>query len=120
MKIVNTAVRKVDAMQLVTGKPVYTEDLAPKDCLIVKLLRSPHAHAWVKEINTQVAMKVPGIEAIYTWKDIPQDGHAIPRPDRPIRKPALMTGCSSTVTSAMWAILWPLWRVRMRNAWIRP
>ena len=74
MKIVNTAVRKVDAMQLVTGKPVYTEDLAPKDCLIVKLLRSPHAHAWVKEINTQVAMKVPGIEAIYTWKDIPQDG----------------------------------------------
>ena len=74
MKIVNTAVRKVDAMQLVTGKPVYTEDLAPKDCLIVKLMRSPHAHAWVKEINTQVAMKVPGIEAIYTWKDIPQDG----------------------------------------------
>ena len=74
MKIVNTAVRKVDAMQLVTGKPVYTDDLAPKDCLIVKLLRSPHAHAWVKEINTQVAMKVPGIEAIYTWKDIPQDG----------------------------------------------
>ena len=74
MKIVNTAVRKVDAMQLVTGKPVYTDDLAPKDCLIVKLLRSPHAHAWVKEINTQVALKVPGIEAIYTWKDIPQDG----------------------------------------------
>lgn len=74
MKIVNTAVRKVDAMQLVTGKPVYTDDLAPKDCLIVKLLRSPHAHAWVKEINTQAAMKVPGIEAIYTWKDIPQDG----------------------------------------------
>ena len=74
MKIVNTAVRKVDAMQLVTGKPVYTDDLAPKDCLIVKLLRSPYAHAWVKEINTQVAMKVPGIEAIYTWKDIPQDG----------------------------------------------
>ena len=45
MKYVNKPVRKKDAMQLVTGKPVYTDDIAPKDCLIVKVLRSPHAHA---------------------------------------------------------------------------
>lgn len=41
MKYVNQPVRKTDAMSLVTGKPVYTDDLAPKDCLIVKILRSP-------------------------------------------------------------------------------
>lgn len=59
-------------MELLLGKPVYTDDLAPKDCLVVKLLRSPYANAIIKDINTAIAMKVPGIEAIYTYKDIDQ------------------------------------------------
>ena len=50
MRVVNTSVRKKDAMQLVTGQPVYVDDLAPQDCLIVKLLRSPYANAMVKTI----------------------------------------------------------------------
>ena len=74
MKVVNKPVRKMDAMQLVTGKPVYLDDVTPTDCLVVKLLRSPHANALVKSIQKDVACKVPGIEAIYTWEDIPQDG----------------------------------------------
>lgn len=74
MKTVNQPIRKKDAMQLVTGQPVYMDDIAPKDCLIVKLLRSPHANAIVKSIRTDLAMKVPGMEAVYTWEDIPQDG----------------------------------------------
>ena len=53
MKYVNKPVPKTDAMSLVTGKPVYTDDLAPSDCLIVKLLRSPYANAWVEEIKTE-------------------------------------------------------------------
>ncbi len=73
MKTVNQPVRKKDAMQLLLGRPVYTADIAPKDCLIVKLLRSPHASALVKEIRTETALKVPGIEAVYTWKDVPQE-----------------------------------------------
>ena len=71
MKAVNSAVRKKDAIALVTGQPVYTEDLMPKDCLIVKVLRSPHGHALIEEIKTDKAMLVPGIEAIYTYKDVP-------------------------------------------------
>ena len=59
-------------MELLLGKPVYTDDLVPKDCLVVKLLRSPYANAIIKDINTAIAMKVPGIEAIYTYKDIDQ------------------------------------------------
>ena len=73
MREVNKAVRKKDAMELLLGKPVYTDDIALKDCLVVKLLRSPHANAIVKEINTDKAMLVPGIEAVYTWKDIDQN-----------------------------------------------
>ena len=72
MKYVNQPVRKTDAMSLVTGKPVYTDDLAPKDCLIVKALRSPHANAWVEDIKTGNAEKVAGIACILTYKDVPQ------------------------------------------------
>ena len=72
MKYVNQPVRKTDAMSLVTGKPVYTDDLAPKDCLIVKILRSPHANAWVEEIKTGNAEKVAGIACVLTYKDVPQ------------------------------------------------
>ena len=71
MRVVGQRIRKKDAMQLVTGKPVYVDDIAPKECLIVKILRSPHANALIEDINTTVAMKVPGIEVIYTWKDVP-------------------------------------------------
>ena len=85
MRVVGTPVRKKDAMALVTGKPVFANDMAPKDCLAVKLLRSPHANALIEEIKTDVAMKVPGIEAIYTWKDVPQErftnaGQTYPEP----------------------------------------
>jgi putative selenate reductase molybdopterin-binding subunit len=74
MKVVNKPIRKKDAMQLLTGQPVYVQDIAPKDCLVVKLLRSPYANAIVTSINTDIAMKVPGMEAVYTWKDIDQNG----------------------------------------------
>lgn len=71
MKYVGQGVIKKDAMSLVTGKPVYCDDLAPKDCLIVGLLRSPHAFAKIKKIDTTIASRIPGIEAIYTYKDVP-------------------------------------------------
>ena len=74
MKVVNQPLRKKDAMQLVTGQPVYVDDVTPRDCMCVKLLRSPHANAIVKSINKTAAMKVPGMEAIFTWEDVDQDG----------------------------------------------
>ena len=73
MKSVNQSIKKIDSMQLVTGQPVYTEDIAPSNCLVVKLLRSPHANAIIQSINTDRAKKVSGIEAVYTYQDIPKD-----------------------------------------------
>ena len=86
MKYVNKPVRKKDAMQLVTGKPVYMDDIAPKDCLIVKLLRSPHANAIVTSINKIAAMKVDGIEAIYTWRISRRTEDVTHRQARPTRR----------------------------------
>ncbi|MBQ6477784.1 MAG: molybdopterin-dependent oxidoreductase [Erysipelotrichaceae bacterium] len=73
LKTVNKPVRKKDAMQLLTGQPVYTDDLIKEPCLIIKLLRSPHANAIVKEIHTEKALALEGIEAVFTYKDIDQD-----------------------------------------------
>jgi CO/xanthine dehydrogenase Mo-binding subunit len=85
MNSVGKGAIKKDAMALVTGQPVYCDDLAPKDCLIVKLLRSPHAYAKIKSIDTSIAKRIPGIEAVYTYEDVPTSrftlaGQSYPEP----------------------------------------
>lgn len=75
--MVGKCVPKKDSNQLLLGKPVFMDDIVPQDCLVVKLLRSPHAHALVEEVKTAAALKVPGIEAIYTWKDVPEERFCI-------------------------------------------
>lgn len=85
MNSVGKGVIKKDAMALVTGQPVYCDDLAPKDCLIVKLLRSPHAYAKIKSIDASIAKRIPGIEAVYTYEDVPTSrftlaGQSYPEP----------------------------------------
>ncbi len=76
-KSVNKSVRKKDAMQLLLGKPVYTDDITPSDALVVKILRSPHPNAIIRTIDTAIAKKVPGVADIYTWEDVPKQRFAI-------------------------------------------
>ena len=76
-KTVGKSIRKKDSMQLLLGKPVYTQDVVPGNALVVKLLRSPHPNAIVREINTVAAKKVPNVVDIYTWEDVPQTRFAI-------------------------------------------
>lgn len=85
MRYVSRPIQKVDGMPLVKGKPLYTNDLAPKDCLIVLALRSPHAHARIVNIDTKAAKLVKGVECILTYKDVPQvrftrAGQSFPEP----------------------------------------
>lgn len=83
MNQISRPVRKKDAMGLLLGKPLYTDDLAPRDALVVKLLRSPHAAAEILCVHKENAMKVPGIAGIYTYEDVPHvrfttAGQAVP------------------------------------------
>ena len=73
---IHKSVRKKDSMQLLLGKPVYTDDITDP-ALVVKILRSPHANAIVEEIHTEIAKKIPGVVDIYTWEDVPKTRFAI-------------------------------------------
>ena len=67
----SSPVVKKDAESLLAGRPVYTDDLAPADALVVKLVRSGQAHALVTKVGTSRAEKVPGVVAVYTAADVP-------------------------------------------------
>ncbi len=68
---VGQPIRKKDAMQLLLGKPAFVEDVTGP-ALVVKVLRSPHAHALIEDIKTDTAMKVPGMAGIWTYRDVHQ------------------------------------------------
>ena len=72
LKTVGRPARKKDAMNLLLGKPAFVEDVTPRDCLVVKVLRSPHAHAEILEIKKDIAEKLPGIVCVLTYEDVPQ------------------------------------------------
>ncbi|MGL5314748.1 MAG: xanthine dehydrogenase family protein molybdopterin-binding subunit [Peptostreptococcaceae bacterium] len=85
MNIVGKGIDKIDGLAIATGKPVYTDDLAAKDALVVKILRSPHAHARIKNIDTSRAIMIDGVECVFTYKDVPNTrftlaGQSYPEP----------------------------------------
>jgi len=87
MKTVGHAEPKVDAVKLVQGKPAFAADFEKRDLLFAKVLRSPHAHAEIKNIDTSKAKALPGVAAVLTWQDIPRvvystagQSHPIPGP----------------------------------------
>jgi putative selenate reductase molybdopterin-binding subunit len=63
---------KVDAIKLVQGKPAFTADVGFQGMLHAKVLRSPHAHARIKHIDTTKAKELEGVAAVLTWQDIPR------------------------------------------------
>lgn len=64
--------KKVDAIKLVQGKPAFAADLDMRGMLYAKVLRSPHAHAKIKRIDTSKAKALKGVAAVLTWQDIPR------------------------------------------------
>ncbi|MGB2905469.1 MAG: molybdopterin cofactor-binding domain-containing protein, partial [Candidatus Aminicenantaceae bacterium] len=79
--VVGKNVIRTDALDKALGKAKYTADYVPKGTTILKVYRSTVAHAKIRSIDTSEALKVPGVEAIYTGADITgnnQIGYALP------------------------------------------
>ncbi|MDY3360411.1 MAG: xanthine dehydrogenase molybdenum-binding subunit XdhA [Clostridium celatum] len=70
-KVIGNSIDRVDSVAKVTGKAKYTDDFFEREMLIGKVLRSPYAHAIIKDIYIDDALKLPGVEAVLTYKDLP-------------------------------------------------
>lgn len=60
---------RVDAVEKVTGKPIYVHDMELPGMLYAKVLHSPYARARIKSIDTSAAEALPGVKAVLTGKD---------------------------------------------------
>src|SRR5437879_9820096 len=70
--VVGQPLPKIDAWGKVTGDTRYTDDLVLPRMAFGKLLRSPHAHARIRSIDTTRARAVPGVYAVITGADLPR------------------------------------------------
>ncbi|HEY7196290.1 MAG TPA: molybdopterin cofactor-binding domain-containing protein [Gaiellaceae bacterium] len=68
---VGESLRRVDGIPKVTGEFAYSSDLQAAGMLWGHTLRSPHAHAWIREISIGAALGMPGVHAVLTHDDVP-------------------------------------------------
>lgn len=81
MREVGRPLVRVDALDKARGTAKYTDDLCPKPCLVAKLVHAQIANGWVRAIDTTSAEAIPGVEAVFTFKDVPE--HRFPTPGHP-------------------------------------
>ncbi len=85
MKVVNNKTHSVDGKGLMQGRSFYTDDLAAQNSLVIKILRSPHAFAHIKNIDVSKAKALNGVALVLTYKDVPhvsfsRAGQGFPEP----------------------------------------
>ena len=68
---VGKSLPRIDGFDKVTGSAKYAADIRLNNMLHAKLLRSPHAHAKVKGIDTAAAQKFPGVRDFATILEVP-------------------------------------------------
>jgi len=74
MNIIGTSVKRKEDYRFLTGGSQYTDDIAPHRATYAVFVRSPHAHARIKGIRKDKALKAPGVHAVYTGDDIAKAG----------------------------------------------
>src|SRR6266568_8164286 len=72
LKIVGTSPLRHDGFEKVTGRSKFSIDMLLPGMLWGKILRSPHAHAIIKSIDTSAAEALPGVKAVVTSRDFPE------------------------------------------------
>ncbi|MEP6867398.1 MAG: xanthine dehydrogenase family protein molybdopterin-binding subunit [Novosphingobium sp.] len=70
-KVVGTRPVRPDGIDKVTGKAIYSPDFVAPGMIHGAILRSPHAHARIRSINTRKAEALPGVKAVVTGHDFP-------------------------------------------------
>lgn len=70
-KVVGTRPVRHDGLDKVIGKAKYGADVILPSMLYGKVLRSPHPHAIIKTIDASATLKMPGVKAVVTFKDLP-------------------------------------------------
>ncbi|RKY16637.1 MAG: 4-hydroxybenzoyl-CoA reductase, partial [Planctomycetota bacterium] len=65
-------------MAVATGQAIYTDDIQPPGMLHGKILRSPHAHATIRSIDTSRAEALPGVHAVLVGSELPLTYGVIP------------------------------------------
>ena len=63
---------KIEAIEKATGQLKYTSDIFFPNSLHAKILRSPHAHAKIKSIDTSKAKELKGVKDVITYEDVPK------------------------------------------------
>jgi len=81
-KWVGTRPVRPDGVPKVTGRAQYGADYRLSGELIGKVLRSPHAHAYIRGIDTSKAEALPGVKAVVTAADFPDHAFAYIGPER--------------------------------------
>ena len=76
MAVVGKPEIKVDAIRLVKGNPAFTDDFDARGQLEAKVLRSPHAHARILDIDDSKALALPGVHAVLHYKNTPRVKYA--------------------------------------------
>ncbi len=74
-KVVGKPVRKIDAIPLATGQPLFTDDVDMPGMLHARILWSPYAHARIKDIDISEAERLPGVHAVLCYKNVPRVMH---------------------------------------------
>lgn len=72
MKVVGVKHASVDGKGLMMGRPGYTDDLAERNSLIIKIMRSPHPYARIKRIDTEKAERLSGVAMVLTYQNVPR------------------------------------------------
>ena len=84
LRLISTAMRKVEGLDKSTGRALYTDDLVFPGMLHSKILRSPHPYARIVSIDTAAAQVLEGVHGVITGQDMPTTYGVIPwTPDEP-------------------------------------
>lgn len=91
LRVVGKVAQKVDGPRLVRGERAYVEDMVLPGSCHLKMLGAPHAHAYIKSIDTHAAESMPGVVMVITHKNCPdvyynQAGQGFPEPSPYDRK----------------------------------